>query len=78
MFEHMIAEDIKMSSRTTNREDDRIDPYMRPVQFKPSLLDRVLPFLGDAMISVGIKLKYRSHASLSTEQASVPNYLIML
>ncbi len=78
MFEHMIAENIRMSSRTTNRDDDRIDPSMRPVQFRPSLLDRVLPFLGDAMISVGIKLKYRSQASLSTEQASVPNYLIML
>ena len=78
MFEHMIAENIKMSSRTTNRDDDQIDPSMRPVQFRPSLFDRILPFLGDAMISAGIKLKYRSHASLSTEQASVPNYLIML
>ena len=78
MFEHMIAETIKMSNRTTNREDELIDPNMRPVQFKPSLLDRVLPSLGDAMINLGIKLKYRSHASLSTEQVSVPNYLIML
>lgn len=78
MFEHMIAESIKMNCRTTNRDDDRVDPSMRPVQFRPSLLDRILPFLGDALISVGIKLKYRSLASLSTEQASVPNYLIML
>jgi hypothetical protein len=78
MFEHMIAENIKMNSRTTNREDDRIDHNMRPVQFRPSLLDRVLLSVGDLMINVGLKLKSRPHASLNTEQASVPNYLIML
>ncbi len=78
MFEHMIAEKMKMNASTTNRDDDCIDPYMRPVQFRPSFIDRVLPALGDAMINVGLKLKYRPHASLNTEQASSPNYLIML
>jgi hypothetical protein len=78
MFEHMIAEKMKMSTKTTCRDNDCIDPNMRPVQFRPSLLDRVLLTVGDLMINVGLKLKFRPHASLNTEQASVPNYLIML
>jgi hypothetical protein len=78
MFEHMIAEVIKMDTRTIYRDEDGIDSSMRPIQFRPSLLDRVLPRIGDAMIKVGLKLKYRPDASLNTEQASAPNFLIML
>ena len=52
MFEHMITEDMKVNAKTTSRDDDCIDPNMRPVHFRPSLLDRILPTLGDAMISV--------------------------
>ncbi len=78
MFEQVIAEKMKTSTKTTNRDDDCIDPSMKTVQFKPSFLDRLLPTLGDAMIRAGLKLKYRPHATLNTEQASAPNYLIML
>ena len=78
MFEHMIAEDMKMNTRNNYREDDCIGAYMKPVQFRPSLVDRVLPALGDAMIRFGLKLKYRPHDSLSTEQAHAPNFLITL
>ena len=78
MFEHMIAVNMKMNTKNTYREDECIDTFMKPVQFRPSLIDRVLPALGDAMISVGLKLKYRPHASLTTEQAHAPNFLITL
>jgi hypothetical protein len=78
MFEHMIAEDMKMSTKNTHREDECIDAFMKPVQFRPSLIDRVLLALGDAMIRFGLKLKYRPHTSLTTEQAHAPNFLIML
>jgi hypothetical protein len=78
MFERMIAEDIKMNSKNTSREDECIDSYMIPVEHKSSIIDRVLIALGNAMISVGLKLKYRSHALLTAEQAQAPNFLIML
>ncbi len=78
MFEQVIAEKMKTSTKTNHRDDDCIDPSMKTVQFKPSFLDRVLPTLGDVMIRAGLKLKYRPRATLNTEQASAPNYLIML
>jgi hypothetical protein len=78
MFEQRIAEDIKMRTRNTYRDDDGIGAYMKPVQVRSSLIDRILTVLGDVMISVGLKLKYRPHASLTTDQAQAPNYFIML
>jgi hypothetical protein len=78
MFEHMIAVEMKMNTKHTYRDDEGINTFMKPIQLRPTLIDRVLPALGDAMISVGLKLKYRPHPSLATEQAQAPNYLIML
>jgi hypothetical protein len=78
MFEQLIAEKILMDTKNTKRDDDCMDSYMKPVQLRSSFIDRVLPVLGDVMISVGLKLKYRPHASLTTEQVQAPNYFIML
>lgn len=78
MFEHMIIEKIKINLKNTYRDNDGIDPFMKPVQFRPSFIDRTLLSLGEAMISVGQKLKERPSASLTTEQAQTPNFLIML
>jgi hypothetical protein len=78
VFEQMIAEEIIMNSRNRHRDDDCIDPDMKPVQFKSSLADRFFPALGDAMISIGLRLKYHSHNTLSAEQSQAPNFLIML
>ena len=78
MFEHMIAEDIMMRSRNRHRDDDGIRPDMKPVQFKSSLVDRILPLLGDAMINFGQRLKYHSHNQLTAERSQAPNFLIML
>jgi hypothetical protein len=78
MFEQLIAEDMKLNTRNTYREDDCIDAYMKPIQFRPSLIDRVLTTLGDALIRFGLKLKYRPSASLTSKQAHAPNFLIML
>jgi hypothetical protein len=78
MFEHMLAEELIANYKNTYREDDCIDPFMRPIQVRPSIIDRVLLVLGDTMISVGLKLKYRPHASLTPEGAHAPNFIIML
>jgi hypothetical protein len=78
MFEQLIAENMKINAKNTYREDGYIDAFVKPVQFRPSLIDRVLLTLGDVMISVGLKLKQRPQASLTTEQAHAPNFLIML
>jgi hypothetical protein len=51
---------------------------MKPVQIKPSLMDRILRSLGEALIWVGLKLKDRPHSKLTTEQSHAPNFLIML
>jgi hypothetical protein len=78
MFEQRIVELMKMENRNAGDRDEQVQVGMRPVHFKPSFMDRVLPTLGEAMISIGLKLKDRSHAKLNTEQAQSPNYIIML
>ena len=79
MFEHMTAEDMKMNNKSTSCDDnDGIDTFVNPVEIRPSLIDRTLLTLGDVMINVGLKLKERSGASLTTEQSQAPDFLIML
>jgi hypothetical protein len=78
MFDLMMVERIKMDQGTINRDDDGIRFGMKSVQFKPSPLDRVFFFLGEAMINLGHKLKDRPCASLEAEKAQAPNFLIML
>jgi hypothetical protein len=78
MFEMRIVELMKMENRNTSEGLEDGHAMMRPVHFRPSLMDRFLPSLGEAMISVGLKLKDRPRAKLNTEQASSPNFLIML
>ena len=78
MFEMMIVELMKMENRNTGDGLEDGHALMKPVHFKPSLMDRFLPSLGEAMITVGLKLKDRPTAKLNTEQANSPNFLIML
>jgi hypothetical protein len=78
MFEQRIVELMKTENRKTCDEFEQVHSNMRPVHFKPSLMDRVLPILGEAMIIIGFKLKNRSHMKLNTEQAHSPNFMIML
>jgi hypothetical protein len=78
MFELMIVEIMKMDQKNANRWDESGQTFMRPVQIKPSLMDRVLRSLGEALIWVGLKLKDRPHTKLTSEQSHAPNYLIML
>jgi len=78
MFEMMIAE--KMISEHKNVGDScELSFYnLKPVAIKPSLFDRVLPVVGQALINTGLKLKYRHQVRLSMEEAHSPNFLIML
>ena len=46
--------------------------------FKPSLLSRALPVLGDALIRAGNRLKEHSYHPPTSEEATAPNFLIML
>ncbi len=78
MFEMRIVELMKMENRNAGDGLEDGHTLMRPVHFKPSLMDRLLPSLGEALISVGLKLKDRPRAKLNTEQANSPNFLIML
>ncbi len=44
----------------------------------PPSLNRALTSLGDLLIRVGTRLKYRTYTRLTTEEASTPSFLIML
>jgi hypothetical protein len=45
---------------------------------KPGFIDRALPTLGETLIRIGTRLKERSYPKLTSEEASVPTFLIML
>ena len=78
MFEMRIAELMRMENRNSRDGIDETHGSMRPIHFKPSIMDRFLPKLGEAMITIGLKLKEHPRAKLNTEQANSPNFLIML
>jgi hypothetical protein len=78
MFDLMMVERVKMEQGTHYRDDDGIRFGMKPVKFKASPVDRAFFFLGEAMINLGQKLKDRPQASLKSEKAQAPNFLIML
>jgi hypothetical protein len=78
MFDQRFVEMMKMENRNIDDGCDQLHSFMRPVQFKPSLMERVLPALGEAMISAGLKLKESSHAKQNAERAQSPNYMIMM
>ena len=44
MFEMRIVELMKMENRSSVDRFEQSKSLMRPVQFKPSLMDRFLPF----------------------------------
>jgi hypothetical protein len=44
----------------------------------PSMVDRIITWLGDALIRAGTSLKQRSFTRLTAEEASAPTFLIML
>jgi hypothetical protein len=78
MFEMRISELMKMENRPAGDGLEDGHGLIKPVHFKPSLMDRFLPSLGEAMITLGYKLKERPQNKLNTEQANSPNFLIML
>jgi hypothetical protein len=78
MFEQRFVELMKLENRNVHTRDEQDFSALKPVHFKPSLMDRVLPTLGEVMINIGLKLKDRPHARLNAEQAQSSNYMIML
>ena len=78
MFDQMIIERVRMDREKVFRDNDGIDPFMKPVQFKTSPINHFLSSLGDTMISLGFKLKEHSRISSKVEKAQAPNFLIML
>jgi hypothetical protein len=77
MFEMMMAEKMKSDFQNFGESSELEPKNLKTVQIKHSLMDRILPVLGQALINTGLKLKYRQHARL-LEEAHTPNYLIML
>jgi hypothetical protein len=47
-------------------------------KLKPSLGERILSGLGDALCRFGTKIKKYSRRKLASDEASTPTYLIML
>ncbi len=78
MFDQVIVEIMKRDLRTEYHDEDCSDSSMKPVQFRPSLLDRTLGAIGDSMITFGLKLKNRPRPALTADRAQAPNFLIML
>jgi len=78
MFEQIFVERMKVENRIVSDDDELGLANLKPVNRKLSLMDRVLPTLGEMMISIGLKLKDRPHARLNSEQVQSPNYMIML
>jgi hypothetical protein len=78
MFDLRSIEMMRLENRKICDGDEQGLSGLKVVQFKPSLMDRVLLTIGEAMIVVGLKLKERPHMKLNSEQAQSPNYLIML
>ncbi len=78
MFEQRFVEMMKLENRNVHIKDEQDFSALKPVHFKPSLMDRILPTLGEAMINIGLKLKDRPRTKLNAEQTQSPNYMIML
>ena len=74
----MLAELIKMDQRLAHRGYDWTQEFVRPMPVRLSLMDRLLPAIGEWLIKAGNMLKQRSHARLTTEHAQPPNFMIML
>lgn len=74
----MFVEFMKMDHKHNHRGYDWTQEFARPRPIKISLMDRILPAVGEALISLGIKLKQRSHARLTAEHAQTPTFMIML
>ncbi|MGE5122878.1 MAG: hypothetical protein ACM3H7_00050 [Acidobacteriaceae bacterium] len=78
MFDQVIIEMIKMKQRNVQRGYDWTQAFVKPEPVRLSLIDRVLPVIGDSLIRVGNKMKQRSHSRLTADHAQTPNFLIML
>ncbi len=73
----LIAE-LMMKRKNNYPEYDWTSDCSKPVQHKLPVVDRIIDSTGEALISVGNRLKQHSHARLTTEQAQAPNFIIML
>jgi len=74
----IFVEFMKMDLKHRHRGYDWTQEFVKPVPVKISLMDRVLPAVGERLISFGYKLKQRSQARLTAEQAQTPTFMIML
>ena len=78
MFDPESFETIRIHQENLRRQAYLSQVLWQAGLSNPSLVDRVLPMLGDTLIHIGLKIKERASIRLATEQASVPTFLIML
>ncbi len=77
-MENLENEFIHIHQETIRREALNTRVLKQSGIIAPHSVDRALTSLGDLLIRVGTRLKYRTYTRLITEEASTPSFLIML
>jgi hypothetical protein len=72
------SEFVQIHQEAIRSEANIRQALMRSGLTKPSMGDRIITWLGDALIRTGTSLKQRSYTRLPAEEASAPTFLIML
>jgi hypothetical protein len=69
---------IQIHQELIRRESSLRQALRQSGLVNPALIDRALPALGETLIRVGTRLKEHSFHQLTSEEATAPNFLIML
>lgn len=69
---------VQIHQELIRRESSLRQALKQSGMVDPAWIDRALPALGEALIRVGTRLKEHSIHKLSSEEATVPTFLIML
>ena len=77
-MENLENELINIHQETIRREAFIRQMLRHSGMSNPPLMDRASISLGDLLIRIGTRLKERPYTRLTTEEASVPAFLIML
>jgi hypothetical protein len=71
-------EAIQIHQEVIRRETSLQQALRQSGMVNPTLFDRALPAFGETLIRVGTRLKEHTYHQLTSEEASVPTFLIML
>lgn len=77
-MDYLYDKEIEIHQEIIRHEASIHQALKQSGMLNPSLVNRALPALGDAMIRVGTRLKQHSYQQPCAEEAPVPTFLIML